>query len=95
MYMPGHPNNEFSDYVWEVMKADEDDLSIREEKLIEDLCSHGEIYPAHKTSLPNGKLVLSTDLGSPDSEVQMILPPWVKTKDALIALSAMCARLID
>lgn len=63
-----------------------EEMSVREKQRIEMRMNYGELYAGRYSRLDDGSIVLTTDLGSPDSNVELRVPVGVDLKTAVRAL---------
>lgn len=63
-----------------------DEMSVREKQRIEMRMNFGELYAGRCRHLEDGGIVLITDLGSPDSNVELRVPAGVDLKVVVRAL---------
>lgn len=77
----------------ELLFVPDDQLSPRERQRIEERMNFGELYAGRYRRLEDG-LVLSTDLGCPDSIVEMRVPAGVDLKVAVRALANCTKEMI-
>ena len=94
MLMPGDPSVEIPDHVWDIMMA-QDDLSVREQKIIDDMMNYGELYHVGYMRSAAGQHVFTTDLGQPREEVEIRLPGHLDMKKCLQVIGKMCSELCE
>lgn len=70
-----------------------DQWSPREQKIMDSAMAHGELYYANVTRTPTA-LVVSTDLGSPDSKIELRVPLFVDEKKALKILQQVAEEML-
>lgn len=76
----------------ELCDVPSDQWSPREAKIMDNAFAHGELYHANVTRTPT-TLVLTTDLGDPDSTIELRVPLNIDEKKALQLLQELAEGL--
>jgi hypothetical protein len=77
----------------ELCDVPEGEWSPREKKFMDEAFSHGELYHANVVRTPTA-LCLSTDLGDPDSKIELRIPLFINEKKAMRALQELAVTLM-
>lgn len=78
----------------ELCDVPQDQWSSREKRIMDSAFAHGELYHANVTRTPTA-LVLETDLGDPDSKIELRVPLNIDEKKALQLLQELAEGLFQ
>ena len=81
-------------FIRELCNVPQDEWSAREKRIMDSAFAHGELYHANVTRTPSA-LVLTTDLGDPDSTIELRVPLNVNEKKALQLLQELAEGLFE
>lgn len=73
----------------ELMSVPMDSMSVREQAVMDKAMDDGDIYWANVSTNVDGSFDISTDLGSPDSNIMVRFPKHVPESTALKALQKL------
>ena len=85
---------EITKMIEELCEVPPNEWSPREKKLMDDAMGYGCLYHADIVRMANC-LVVSTDLGDPDSKIELRVPLFVEEKKALRALQHLAETLLE
>ena len=80
-------------FIEELCDVPEGEWSPREKKWMNEAVDHGEIYATEVLRTPTA-LVVSTDLGTPESRIELRVPLFVDEKKAMKALQELAETLM-
>lgn len=78
----------------ELCDVPQDQWSDREKRIMDSAFAHGELYHANAIRTPTA-LVLTTDLGDPDSKIELRVPLNIDEKKALQLLQELAEGLFQ
>lgn len=81
-------------FIRELCDVPQDEWSAREKRIMDSAFSHGELYHANVVKTPTA-LVLTTDLGDPDSTIELRVPLNIDEKKALQLLQELAEGLFQ
>lgn len=89
--MDGAPEM-YRERINELLDVPEDEWSPREKEFMDKAFSHGELYQMEVIKTPTA-LALTTDLGSPDSKIELLVPHYIDEKKVMRALQTLAETL--